>query len=113
MIVEDDMTLRELYSEMLSLAGFEVSKSVANGQAALEFLRAGNGVDLVITDYRMHGLNGIETIEKIRELAPEAHIILATADGDIKLPPALSPYVLILKKPFGLKEFVVAIESLK
>lgn len=113
MIVEDATELRELYSEMLSVAGFEVSASLENGLAATEFLKKGNRVDLVITDYRMPEMDGIETIEKIRELAPDARIILATADRNIKLSPSLSPYVLILKKPFGMKEFVSAIKSFK
>ncbi len=66
LVVDDNSTNRELILEVLSGEGIKVDE-VENGMAALEFLANGNKVDLILMDYRMPYLNGLETTKKIRQ----------------------------------------------
>jgi CheY-like chemotaxis protein len=53
-------------------------ESANNGEEGLKLFEAGN-FDVVVTDYRMPRMNGIEMIARIRRLAPAARIILISA----------------------------------
>ncbi|WP_114751496.1 PAS domain-containing hybrid sensor histidine kinase/response regulator [Pleomorphovibrio marinus] len=66
LVVDDNATNRELIQEVLIREGINVDQA-ENGMAALEFLSKGNKVDLILMDYRMPYLNGIETTMKIRK----------------------------------------------
>lgn len=75
-IAEDQSIFRNGLVRLLNeIDDFEVVLSVENGQLLLDELPKKN-VDLVLLDYRMPVMNGIETTKIIRELYPEVRIIL-------------------------------------
>ena len=55
--------------------------TVTNGQDALEQIKQ-RPFDLVITDYRMTGMNGLQLLEQIRLVHPDTRVILMTAYAD-------------------------------
>ncbi|MEO6238354.1 MAG: response regulator [Vicinamibacterales bacterium] len=57
MIVEDDPDTREMLERFLELEGFDV-RTAANGQIALESLRADNGLSVILLDLMMPVMNG-------------------------------------------------------
>jgi DNA-binding response OmpR family regulator len=64
-IADDDDDIRGLMTIAAKRAGVEIVAAVDNGQAALEAVRGG-GVDLVVLDISMPGLNGVEVAEAMR-----------------------------------------------
>jgi two-component system, sensor histidine kinase and response regulator len=87
LVVDDSDTAREVLTSMLRTRGFDVG-AVASGEQALAELRAssqaGTPVDLVLMDWRMPGLDGLQTSRLIREeLGPARSpaIVMVTAFG--------------------------------
>jgi len=77
LLVEDEKTLCLLYEEELSKDGYAVT-AVNDADAALEALAAGQ-YDLIITDIRMPGKNGIELITQIMGQRKDIPIIINSA----------------------------------
>jgi signal transduction histidine kinase/CheY-like chemotaxis protein len=69
LLVDDEDVVRAATAEMLEDIGYEVVQA-DSGAAALGLLRESNGVDLVITDYLMPGMNGVELIQHARQIKP-------------------------------------------
>ena len=66
LVIEDHQTMREGIVQVLRKMDYTVYDA-PNGQQGLEILRAQkDGFDLIITDYKMQGLNGLEVIEPVR-----------------------------------------------
>jgi two-component system, chemotaxis family, chemotaxis protein CheY len=70
LIVEDSKPMRGLIREILEALGVAAIQEAADGQAALKLLAA-NGVDLVIADWAMEPMNGMELTRHIRT-SPES-----------------------------------------
>jgi len=68
MLVDDSATILLSISNILSKAGYGVEKA-ANAAEGLAKFKAGVKVDLLITDLNMPGMNGIEFIKEVRQLA--------------------------------------------
>jgi len=64
LIVDDDPSILELYVDVLTTAGFSVD-SVSNGQSALEILKKGDYV-LVLLDIMMPDMDGIQVLKTLR-----------------------------------------------
>ena len=78
LIVDDSGFARRTLRQMLESAGHTVEEA-ANGNDALEryFLKR---PDLVLLDIVMEGMTGLEVLPRIKELDPEARVIVASAD---------------------------------
>jgi DNA-binding response OmpR family regulator len=77
LLVEDEQPLCLLYEEELSAEGYEVT-SVHDADSALDALKEG-AFDLIITDIRMPGKDGVELIAQIMGLRKDVPIIINTA----------------------------------
>jgi DNA-binding response OmpR family regulator len=77
LVVDDEAGIRELLSKTLALADYDV-EAAGDGRAAIERLRAGS-YDLLVTDLKMPGMDGLSLIREARRLAPELPIIIITA----------------------------------
>ncbi|RMH65156.1 MAG: response regulator [Calditrichaeota bacterium] len=83
LIVDDSNSVRNFVSSILERNGFETIKAV-NGEDALEKVKEGSGVDLMITDLempKMHGFELISTVRKMDELSGLPIIILTGRAG--------------------------------
>ena len=86
LVVDDNEMSRIILEDMLSEMTFAVS-SVASGRSALEEIRlaveAGRPYDVILLDWRMRELDGIQTARAIREipLKPLPHLVMVTAYG--------------------------------
>lgn len=77
LLVEDDQTLSLLYQEELTREGYEVVLA-GDAESALEKIRS-DSFDLIITDIRMPGKDGIELISSIMGMRKDIPIIINTA----------------------------------
>jgi len=77
LIVEDDRKMRLALREIMTNEGYVVD-TVETGEAALG--RAdGNGYDLVITDLKLPGIDGMDVLSAIRKSRPETSVVIITA----------------------------------
>jgi len=83
LIVEDKDSLRAMLEEMLRAERLEV-RGVASGSQAVETLRSGQPVDLVLTDWRLPGADGLAVLDAARALDPTLPVIVMTAFGSIE-----------------------------
>jgi two-component system response regulator GlrR len=81
LLVDDDTSLLKLMAIRLEAEGFEV-ETVESAEHALRTLR-NNATELVITDLRMEGANGLELFEQIRHFHPGLPVIIMSAQGTI------------------------------
>ena len=82
LIVDDDPLSREFLSEAVKSLGYQV-QTAEGGAQGLEQARS-KPYDLVLTDLRMPGLDGIELIREISRLCPGLPTVLITAHGTIE-----------------------------
>ncbi|MGA9751710.1 MAG: sigma-54 dependent transcriptional regulator [Acidobacteriota bacterium] len=82
LMVEDDPNLRRILSYHLERLEYTVVQ-VADGRSALDRLAA-EPFDLVVTDVRMAGMDGIELLRAIREKDPDLPVVVMTAYGTIQ-----------------------------
>lgn len=105
LIVEDNETLREGMAQVLAKMGLQVIQA-ADGPTALQHLRQ-HGVSLVISDYRMAGMDGIEVLKQVKKESPATEVLIITAYGSIDLAVQAMQFGAadFLAKPFSHEEF--------
>ena len=84
LVVEDKNSLREMLQEMLKAEGWNVS-GVGSGSEAVERLRSGPSVDLVLTDWRLPGADGLAVLDAARSVDTTLPVIVMTAFGSIEV----------------------------
>ena len=83
LFVDDYEPLRDGWALRLRRMGHEAA-TAGSGDEALERL-AESEADLVITDYRMKGMDGLALLAKVKELHPETDVIMITGHGSIEV----------------------------
>lgn len=102
LIADDEAMLRIVAAETLEDAGFEVSEA-GDGSSALAILKSDPSIQLLVSDIKMPGMNGIELAEAGLKLKPALKVLLMTGYATETLPDSLRAHGLeILRKPFDL-----------
>jgi len=83
LIVDDEQSVREVLSEYFTEQGYSV-ENAGGGEEALALVQRSTP-DLVLLDVRMPGIDGVETLRRIREIAPDVSVIMVTANEDVGL----------------------------
>lgn len=83
MLVDDEVPFVETMTKRLAKRNLKVLTSFS-GEEALEMLDINRDTDVVILDVKMPGMNGIETLEKIRKQFPLIEVIMLTGHGTIE-----------------------------
>ena len=111
LVVDDETAIRDLISEVLNIAGFQVTTS-ADGLDALNQIRRSK-FDLILLDVNLPKVDGFAILEKVREGAPTQPIIMLSARVDkddvthgLRL--GADDYV---RKPFSVEELVLRVEN--
>lgn len=107
LVIEDDADVRRVIVESLVFAGHTVV-SAASGKEGLTALMH-YMPDLLIVDYAMPGMNGAEVITRVRALAPDLPVILATGYADMGEIDRILDAQSVLIKPFNLAALQVAV----
>jgi YesN/AraC family two-component response regulator len=110
LIVDDDIGL--LYALERGTNIYHPNYQVVtatNGIMALNHLRM-QSFDLMVTDYKMPGMNGLDLAQTTRQISPTTHIVLMSGNPD-SLKDSVSRLHLdgYLEKPFEWQEFEVAL----
>jgi len=81
LLVDDDDEFRESLSLNLIDEGFSVT-TFAGAPPALDFLGSGEGIDVILLDWRMPGMNGLEMLRELRQRGTMTPVIFLTALSD-------------------------------
>lgn len=112
LIADDEEQIREPLSFVLKEEGYNC-KTVNDGLNAIKALEEDN-YDILITDIKMPGMNGVEVLKKSLEISPETIVILITAYGSVEtaidaLRKGAADYLL---KPLDFDEVLLRLENL-
>ncbi len=101
---DDDMQLDCVTQQIIQLG--HAAHGAQSGAEALRFLES-HRVGMVITDYRMDTIDGVQLRDLIRTKNEKIPIILMTGDGDPSLRNGFDGF---LKKPFSMKDLRKEVE---
>jgi two-component system C4-dicarboxylate transport response regulator DctD len=105
LLVDDELHALEIVGEILTTFGYKVIPRL-DAESALSVIWDGTCIDLVITEYRMPGMNGVEFLTILRKVLPSVPVIIFTGHGSVEIYlKSLSLGVFeYLNKPFKEKE---------
>src|ERR1051325_9483989 len=111
LVADDHDALRRGLALSLSTAGHEVDEA-GNGNAALERLHEGY-FDVVVSDLKMGGSDGLDVLRTCKTLHPSASVILMTAFGSVSTAVEAMKHGAFdyVQKPFELEEMEVKVEK--
>ena len=112
-LVEDNKVFREALELLLGLrSDMEVVASVPDGSDAAE-VAARMKPDVVLMDYRLPGLDGVQATRAVKAACPEAAVVCLTASANLRERDALTEagVVACLRKDDGLDAIVTAIRD--
>jgi DNA-binding NtrC family response regulator len=114
LVIEDDAAVRQVVCLVLTEFGRYEPTGAADGREGIEALRH-DRFGLVITDVLMPDQDGIETIERIRELDDKIPIIAISGSGTGEFSPLAEASLIgatqTLQKPFGAQELLDAVQD--
>ena len=83
LLVDDEVSFVETFSERLELRNFEISKAFS-GEEALRILEENQNVEVVILDVKMPGMDGIETLTAIKSKNPLVEVMMLSGHADVE-----------------------------
>lgn len=109
LVVDDDALINICTIDMVQDLGYR-ALAAYSGAEALDILAINSDVKIVITDYAMPGMTGLELAERARAVRPGLHVLLATGydqlpNGDVSDLPRLA-------KPFQQSDLVSYLDSI-
>jgi DNA-binding NtrC family response regulator len=109
LIVEDEEKLRRVIELQLRSAGFEVDKAAS----AEEALRLADRTDLILTDLRLPGMDGLELLELLHRQDSQIPVVVMTAFGTVEsaVEAMKAGAVDFLLKPFSLDHLMAVIQK--
>ena len=84
LIIDDEDHVRQMMRLALETSGYEVGEA-PDGSEGLKIYGDGSGWNAVVLDQRMPGMDGLETLRRLRAANPSTRIIMATAYASIEL----------------------------
>jgi CheY-like chemotaxis protein len=100
LLVDDEPAILTVLELLLNKFGYTVVPK-SNAESALFLIREGVNVDLIITDYRMPGMNGVEFIRALRRILPSVPVLMLTGDISVEIEPGLGVFERINKPVLG------------
>lgn len=112
LLVDDEGDILVVMKDGLQKAGFSVEAYRDSAKALENF--APSRYDLVITDIRMPGMNGLDLYQKIKSTDPQTQIIFLsaydTSSAELSFARNLDHNAVIICKPVGMKEFLARVK---
>jgi DNA-binding NtrC family response regulator len=111
LVVDDEEQMLELFVRKLQRLSHNVFKA-RSGKEALEILDS-TKIDVIVTDFKMHGMNGIELINNAIERDPTIRSIIVTGCLDTEIADKATKIGVFgcLEKPIDFSELGIAIEK--
>jgi DNA-binding response OmpR family regulator len=113
LFADDDAGILETTTDILTMAGFDVS-TASDGRTAADAVTREH-FDAIVLDVMMPGLNGVETIDEVRKVEPQARFVVITAYSDSELVEEVRKRGVsdILFKPFDAADLLARLEAMR
>lgn len=126
LITDDEKAIRNTLKEILEFENYEVS-TAESGAQALQFL-ADNTIDLMFLDIKMQGMDGLETLSKLREQGYDFPVVMISGHGTIDIaveatkrgaydflekPPDLNRLLLSVRNALSQQDLVKQVHQIK
>lgn len=111
LVVDDEPSVCEALGGMLAALGYQV-RVCHSGEEAVEYYREhGQTTDLVILDFKMTGMDGGECLRRLRELRPDARVLISSGHVDAETRAGLLQGGArgCLPKPYNLHQLAAAV----
>ncbi len=112
LIAEDDPLIRNLFKEILIKNGYDIIEAVDGEDALTVYDKLHEKPDIIIVDYRMPKINGLELTQEILARDPNSNIIMVTGDPYMSQKILNNNKVIFKEKPVNLDEFLKEIHNL-
>ena len=112
LLVDDEPLVRAVQEQILIRSGLNVVTACHGEEAISIYRRERRDIDLVILDYTMPGINGVETWGLLREINPEIRVVFCSGncpDDQVHLVLGLGARGFV-QKPFLIADFVPVIQ---
>lgn len=112
-IVDDEQTLVEVYRKIFETRGIHIFFVAYDGEEAVRLFEEQNPRPrVVLMDYRMPGVNGVEATRRILSMDAEVKVVFISADEGIREEAIRAGAVAFVQKPATLKEIIETIERI-
>ncbi len=108
LIVDDEECIRLSTSSMLAELGFDVHE-VSTAEKALQFMKTGVDIDILITDHLMPNMTGVELARAVKAVHPSVKILIISGFAEAE---GIDPCFARLHKPFIQSELISALSVL-
>jgi two-component system NtrC family response regulator len=110
LIIDDEMAILTLVKDMLESIGHTVEIAI-DGEMGLEKF-AGGKFDLILMDYRMHGIDGIEVSKRMVNKVKNIKILFISADSSVEEKSLEIGAFGFLLKPFDIDDLLEIVEKI-
>jgi DNA-binding NtrC family response regulator len=112
-LIDDELAILESLERALKPTGYECFPFQSPKDALEDYTQ--EKFDVVITDFMMPGMNGIEVLKAIKEINPEAFVILITGYADIENAIAAVNHgaYAFFRKPFDFRDFITTLRQIE
>lgn len=106
LVIDDEDAIRSITDDMLSELGFETVTAASGEEGVALFARDSGGIDIVLLDQVMPGIDGVSTFKKLRAVRPDIKVILASGFSQQEVAERFSGLGLsgFLPKPYVMKD---------
>jgi two-component system, NtrC family, response regulator AtoC len=110
LIVDDEQLIRWSLSERLAREGYRIVEAETAAQATV---RARDGIDLILLDYRLPDADGLEVLKRVKQANPETIVIMLTAHSSIEMAVEAMKHGAyhFASKPFDVNEVALLVEK--
>jgi CheY-like chemotaxis protein len=110
LLVDDDSDVREVTATILTSLGYRVIEA-GSGGAAFDVLDREGRIDLLLLDFAMPGMNGVEVARVAREKRPGIRILFATGYADSMALANAASGELIVQKPYRAADLAAKVRA--
>ncbi len=110
LLVDDNDDVREITALLLRDSGYNVIEA-SSGSAALDALGTNPAIELLIVDFAMPGMSGIELLESARAKRPEIKVVFITGYADHTRLKGEFAGEVVVKKPFTMDQLAPAVRK--
>jgi DNA-binding response OmpR family regulator len=110
LVVDDEQEILRLVEFFLKREGYTVVKAASPLEAIAVFDECGAGIDVLLTDYSMPGMNGLELVESLRKHRPTLPVVFMSGRIDVEQEIADRNCVCI-RKPLSFADLLGTIEG--
>jgi len=110
LVVDDDQDVRTVAATLLDELGYRVLEA-ADGRAAMAIVERAERIDLLLADYAMRGMTGLDLADQAQARRPGLPVVLITGYAEMPDAAGVLDRIPVLGKPFKLGELAAAIRS--